>query len=114
MVDGDELAEAAGQAFGLDRRHVAVAREAWAHDHLSVLGTLFLGQQGDEGSLEGRLAGLRKELGDLPGGNHPAVIHGREPVEAFRLVHVGSGHDDAHLRPPGPNGVDQVPELTAR
>jgi hypothetical protein len=32
------------------------------------------------------------------GGQHLAVVHGHQPVEALGLVHVGGGHQHAHAR----------------
>ena len=74
----------------------------------------FLGQQGDEGGLQRRHAGALQQLGGGAGGQNQAVIHGSQPVEALGLVHIGRGHDHAHLRALAADAVDQIPELRAR
>ena len=43
-----------------------------------------------------------------------AVVHGHEPIEALRFVHIGRRHHHAHLRASRPDRVDEVPELPPR
>ena len=70
-----------------------------------------LGQQGDKGLLECRGARSRPNLGWGSGGEHAAIIHGDQLVEAFRLFHVGGGDDHAHPRASGTHALHQFPEL---
>ena len=114
LVDGDEIAEAHGEIARLDRRLAIFAGGARRNLDRPVRATLFLGQQRDEGGLERGGAGLRTQVRRRAAGQHPAGIHRHQPVEALGLLHIGGGHDDAHLRPPGTNAGDQLPEMPAR
>ena len=71
-------------------------------------------QQGDERGFE--VLGARPLLeffGRTDGEDLPGV-HRDEPVEAVGFVHVGGGDEHAHPRPPGPDVVDERPELLPR
>ena len=112
-VDRNEVAEAAGQVGRLDRG-IAVMRHAGRYVHRLVACSLFLRQQPDEGGFERflscRLANIRRRSR----GKHPAVIHCGQPVEAFRLLHIGGSHEHAHMRAAGADRVDEFPELPPR
>ena len=69
----------------------------------------------DEGFVERRfVAAARLQLRGRAAGDHPAVVHGGEPIEPLRFFHVGRGDDDAHGWAPRADAVDQLPELPAR
>ncbi len=114
MIDGDEIAEAAGQTLRLDRGRGVLAHDPRPHHDLPVLRALGLRQQRDEGAFQRRLPRLFAEFGGRAGGDRLAVIHRHEPVEALGLLHIGGGDNDAHARAAGADRVDQVPELAAR
>ncbi|MCY1483927.1 hypothetical protein D9M68_175120 [compost metagenome] len=115
MIDGDELAEAAGQVVGLDGD---LRRTLGAHprrDHQRVVaGTPGFRQQRDERRFQRVAAGLRADLGRAAGGQHAAGVHRHQVVEALGLLHVGGGDDHAHARAAGADALDQLPELVAR
>ena len=75
---------------------------------------LLLRQQRDEGFLQRRLAGLVQHFLQRAAGDDLAVVHGHQPIEALRFVHVGGGDHHAHLRATRADSVDQIPELAAR
>ena len=52
MIDGDEIAEPAGQALRLDGRRLVVALGARRTIDLLMLAALFLRQQGNEGLVQ--------------------------------------------------------------
>jgi len=54
-----------------------------------------------------------EDFGCFPARNEPAAIHGAQPVELLRLVHVSGRDDHAHARTARTHVADQVPELPA-
>ncbi|MNZ46506.1 hypothetical protein D3C78_641890 [compost metagenome] len=112
VIDRNEIAEAAGQVVGLDGD--AVGLLAWRNPQLMVAMALALRQQGDEGGFQRRLAGAFAQLGGRAGGQHPALVHRHQPVEALGLLHVGGRHQHAHAPVLGADALDQLPELVAR
>jgi hypothetical protein len=111
-VDRDEVAEAHGQALGLDGDLAAVCQRRY--HHLFVPTPAFFRQQGDKGLLQAGAAGAPQQLGRAAFGQHAAGIQRHQVVEAFGLLHVGGGHQHAHLRTLGADAGDQLPELVAR
>ncbi|MCY1417919.1 hypothetical protein D9M71_334650 [compost metagenome] len=112
VVHRDEIAEAAGQVVGLDGD--AVALRARRNLQFVVAAALALGQQRDERRLQRLRAGALAQLGRRASGEHPALVHRHQPVEALGLVHVGGRHQHAHARMAGADAFDQLPELAAR
>ncbi|CAO3437987.1 hypothetical protein [Azospirillum argentinense] len=112
MVDRHETAEAHGQALRLDGDVACVPRARHDRDGL-VAAALLLGHQRDEGLLQRRGPGALQQVPRAAGGQHAPLVHGDEPVEARRLLHVGGGHHHAHAGPVRPYAVDQLPELPA-
>ena len=47
-------------------------------------------------------------------GQHAAGVHGHQVIETLGLLHVGGGHQHAHLRALHADARDQFPELVAR
>ncbi|KAG1254366.1 hypothetical protein G6F68_010884 [Rhizopus microsporus] len=114
VVHGHEVAEAHGQVAGFDGDFSLVV-DGQRHDfHRLVAAALGLGQQRDEGGFQAVCAGALGQRYRGAGGQYPALVHGDQPVEALRLVHVGGGDDHAHARAFAPYLVDQVPELRTR
>ena len=88
MVDGDEVAEAHGEAPGLDRDLAVVLRIA-RRDLDGLIGVAALaGQQGDESRLERGRPGLGEQLRRTARGQHATGIHGDQPVEGRGFLHV--------------------------
>ena len=81
---------------------------------LPHLAAFLFGQEGDERGFE--VIGARPLLEFLGRTDREdlAGVHGDEPVEAVGFVHVGGGDEHAHPRPPGPDVVDERPELLPR
>ena len=113
MVHGHKVAKAHGEITRLNG-DIVIAGLQRRDLHGGMAALFLLGQQGDEGSLQRGHAGALQQLGGCAGGQNPAIIHGGQPVKALGLVHIGRGHDHAHLRALAANAVDQIPELRAR
>ena len=113
MINADEIAEPARQPLGLNRRRLVRRGDARAHDNFLVQRALGLGQNGDEGIVESSSPVLASSS-SRSRGDDLAVIHRHQPVEARSLVHVGGGDHHTHLRTPGADSVDRVPELPPR
>jgi len=114
-IHGDEIAEAHGQVVGLDGdlRRALVSR-AW-RDHQRLVATApGFGQQRDEGRFQILAGGARQQFGRRAGIQHAALVHGHQPVETLRLVHVGGRHQHAHAGTVTADARDQLPELAAR
>ena len=75
---------------------------------------LMIRQESDECVLDRAGAGLALEIGRRAAGEHLCVIHGDQPVKAFRFLHVSGGDQHAHVGILDVQIVDQFPELTAR
>ncbi|MNS94701.1 hypothetical protein D3C72_1289260 [compost metagenome] len=75
---------------------------------------LFFGEKRDEGCIEIGCRRALQKFGRRTGSQYFAAIHGNQPVETGGLFHIGRCDDDAHARTPGPDGIDQFPELPAR
>ena len=78
-----------------------------------MVAAFFLGKQRDECRVESVAASAFEKFIRCAGGEHAAGIHGHEPVESPRLVHVGRGDDHAHAGAPASDVLDQIPELCA-
>jgi len=114
MIDGREVSEALGEAPRLDGDLVlAVDRAGWDGDG-SMRSPARLRKKRDEGFLQGAGAGALIERWGRSGGEDPSRVHGDQPVEPRRLLHVGRGDEHAHLRPSGTDACDQLPELRTR
>ena len=113
VIDGDEISEAPCKPLRLDRRCLVGAWRARPHDDLLVQRALLLREKRDEGIVEIGLARLGKDFLGRPLCDDLAVVHGGEPVETARLIHVGGCDNDAHLPPALADGIDELPELTA-
>ncbi|GLK58309.1 hypothetical protein GCM10017624_04660 [Azotobacter vinelandii] len=113
VVHRDEVAEAAGQAMGLDGGLAAVGGQRRDLQGV-VAAALLLGQQGDEGGLQVGAAGAGEDLAGAAGVQDLAVVHDHQPVETLRLVHVGGGHQHTHAGAVVADAFDQFPELAAR
>ncbi len=112
MIDRHEVAEALGQAPGLDHRRATGRRPGWQHRRDMVLAPL-LGQEADEGLLQTVAARGGQEVAGRVVGQDPAAIHGDQPVELARLVHGGGGHEHRHGRALPADLADKRPELAA-
>src|SRR5262249_6678920 len=114
VVDGDEIAKAAGQAIRFDRWGLISADGARTHDDFLMLGALFRWEKGNEGVIQRGLLRFGEDLLRRATRDDLAVVHGGEPVEAAGLVHISRRDDHAHGRPPRADRIDQLPELPAR
>ena len=115
MIDGDEIAEPARKPLRLDcRRPLSSLSARGAHDDLLMLAALFRWKQRNEGIVERALVRLGKDLLWRAMRDDLAVIHGGEPIEPARLVHVCGSDDHAHQRATGADRIDQLPELSTR
>ena len=103
--------ESNGQALGFDGDLLAVL-QGW-NEHLLMAATAFLRQQGNEGLLQAGAAGARAQFGGTAFGQHAAGIHRHQVVEALGFLHIGCGHQHAHLWALRANARDQFPELVA-
>ena len=110
-VHCDEIAEAHGQALGLDGDLVAALQGR--NHHLLVAAAAFLGQQANEGLFQAGGFGACAQFGRAAFGQYAAGIHRHQMIEALGLLHVGGGHQHAHLRALRANAFDQLPELVA-
>src|SRR5262247_1503260 len=114
MVDGDEIAKAAGQAIRFDRRGLISADGARTHDDFLMLGALFRWEKGNEGVIQRGLLRFGEDLLRRATRDDLAIVHGGKPVEPAGLVHIGRRDDHAHGWTPGSDRIDQLPELPAR
>ena len=71
------------------------------------------GRRATKVSSRSRLPVRLLELLGRAGREDAAGVHRHQPVEALGLVHVRRGDEHAHPRPPGPDLVDERPELLA-
>ena len=113
MIDGDEISEAPCESVRLDRWSFVRAWPAWPDDNLLVQRSFLFREKRDESVVEIALAGLSENFLGRALRDDLAVVHGGEPVEAARLIHVGGRNNDAHLRPALADGFDELPELPA-
>ncbi|OIQ64912.1 hypothetical protein GALL_535350 [mine drainage metagenome] len=114
LVDSDEIAERTGQIGRFDCVSALVEAPPRREHDPAVLHVPRFRQQGDEGLFQGLRSGARLEPGSGAGGDWPPGLHRDEPVEAFRLVHVGRGEEYAHSRTAHADALDQNPKLIAR
>src|SRR5208337_5118402 len=56
---------------------------------------------------------LRLDFGRRASCKHLPVAHRNQPVEEFRLLHVGSGYQHAHAGLARTHALDEFPELAA-
>ena len=112
MVDGDEIAKAAGNPVRLDRRRLVIALGARPHDDLLMLPALFWRKQGNESVVERTLLCPVEDLIRSAMRDNLAVIHRGKPIEPAGLVHVRGRDDYAHQRATRADRVDQFPELS--
>ncbi len=111
-IHRNEVAEAHGQVVGFDGDAVAgLAR--WDFQR-AMASTLLFRQQANERLLQAVAVGARQQFSRRAGGENSPCVHRHQMIEALRLVHVGSGHQHAHLWPFGSDAVDQLPELRPR
>ena len=113
VVHGHEVAEAAGQALGLDDG-LATRALARRHVQLAVPAARLLGQQRDEGRVEVARRGALLQLRRSAGCQDAAGVHRGEPAEDLGLLHVGGRHHHGHAGPTLADAVDELPELTPR
>jgi len=114
VVDGGEAAEAHRQVFRFDGDlTVTVGGQRRDFDR-PMAAAFFFRQQRDEGLVERLGAGALQQFVRRAGGEHLAGIHGDEPVETRRFLHVGGGHEHAHAFARGANLIDEGPELAPR
>ncbi len=112
MIDRGELAEAHGQVPGLDGGIAIVFRPRRNLDR-PIIPALVFRQQPDEGCLQRlRLRAVQQAFGRVAG-QHPPIVHRRQPVETCRLLHIGRGHQHAHAGPGTTDAGDQLPELAS-
>src|SRR5262249_43861597 len=95
VVDGDEIAKAAGQAIRFDRRGLVSADGARTHDDFLMLGALFRWKKGNEGVIERGLLRFGEDLLRRATRDDLAVVHGGKPIEAAGLVHISRRDDHA-------------------
>jgi hypothetical protein len=110
VVDGHEIPEASRQPTGFDR-YDAIFGAAWWHDEPAVPAALALGEQRDERLFQRARPSVLLEVMRAARGQHLASVHGNQPVKAFGLLHVGSGHQDAHAGAASADMGDEFPEL---
>ena len=96
MIDGDEIAEPAGQPVGFDGRRLVFSLNAWPDHDLLMLAALLGREKCNERIVKRRLLCFGEDLLRRTVCNDFAVIHGRKPIEAARFVHVGRCHEHAH------------------
>jgi len=114
MVHRHEVAEAHRQILRFNGDvGLFVQCQRFNHD-FSVGAPFFFRQQGDEGRFERMVAGAIEQFSRRAGGQHPAVVHGHQPVEALGFFHVGRGHQHAHAGAVGTDAGNQLPELRPR
>ncbi len=112
VIHGREIPEPTGEIPRLDG-HLLLASRARLHHHGTIAFALFGGQQGDERLFQGARACAREQVLRRAGGQHAPLIHGHQPIEACRFLHVGGGHQHAHAGPAGADAIDEFPELSA-
>jgi hypothetical protein len=112
VVDGDEVAEALGEPFRLDDR-LRQAGKARRDDQFLVA-ALLLRQERNEGFFEGLRLGPRLDLRRGARAEDPPGVHGDQPVEGIRLLHVRGGDDGAHATTLRADARDELPELPPR
>src|SRR5690606_41756068 len=112
MIDRDEIPEALSQIRRLDRNIAGRFRfERW-NLHRPVSATLLLRHERDEGGFERARACAFVELLRCSRRKNLAVVHGDQPIELTRLVHVRRGDDDTHVGTRCTDIGDEIPELT--
>ncbi|MNE98208.1 hypothetical protein D3C80_1966980 [compost metagenome] len=97
--------------MGLDGEAIVVLAR-WNHQ-FAVQAAFGFRQQADEGLFQAGAGGALQQFGRGAGGEDAPIVHRHQMVEALRLVHVGGGHQHAHLRALGADAFDQLPELVA-
>ena len=113
VVHRHEVAEAARQVLGFDGGRAVGVRARRDHQRLAAA-ALVGRQQGHVGGLQRGGAGGLQHGGGGVAGQHAAVVHRHQMVEALGFFHVGRGHDHRHAGALGAQGFDQAPELPAR
>ena len=114
VVHSGEIAEADRDMLGLDGDVSIGFGGAFRDNDLVVIPPRFRRQKRDEGGVEIGGTRLVQKLVRRAGGEHVAVVHGHEPVEACGFFHIGGRDYDAHAGAIPPDVVDQLPELAAR
>jgi hypothetical protein len=113
VIHGGESAEAPREPGRLNGG-LAVGGPARGDGERPVAAPPGLGQQRDEGGVQVARGGEGHQRVGRAGGQDPPGVHGGDPLEPRRLLHVGGGDQDAHPRPPAPDAGEQLPELAAR
>lgn len=83
--------EPLGQAARLDGDIVLTALRKRRYDEFPVGRPFGFGQESDEGCIEIVAPGLFEQLLRRTGIEDSAVVHGDQPVEPLRFVHIGGG-----------------------
>src|ERR1700730_5005624 len=88
VVDGDEIAKAAGQAIRFDRRGFISADGARTHDDFWMLGAFFRREKGNEGVIQRGLLRFGEDLLRRATRDDLAIVHGGEAVETAGLLPI--------------------------
>ena len=113
IVDGREVAEAAGKITGYNDGRAIGRRTLW-NDEGCAAATKLARKQCNEGVLQARSSGFSLEFLRRAGRDDFAGIHRDKPIEALGLLHIGGCGQEAHARVPFPDPFGQFPELPAR
>src|SRR5258705_2804721 len=113
VIDSRKSTEPLSETMCFDRRR-STAGLSWRNYRLFVTLTRFLGQESNEGLLEGPLVGAVLQLIGRTGRQDLAGVHRDQPVKALRLVHVSRSDHYAHACTTGADAIDQFPELSPR
>ena len=85
--------------------------DARPHDDLLVQSALFRRKERNEGVVKSSLLRFGEDLLRSAMRDDLAVVHGGEPIEPARLVHIRGCNNHAHLRPTRTDGINELPEL---
>ena len=114
LIHGGEIPEFLGESLRFDHRVVAgTGHPRWQRERV-MSAPFFFGQQRDERRFKAARSRLRLDFSRRAGGEDLPGVHSSQPIEAFRLVHVSRGDQDAHPAPAGADVVNELPELSAR
>ena len=111
VIDRGKVAETPGEVACFDSDLGFIAQGAVPGLHGAVAGTPVAREQADEGPLQRVRARALEQLVWRARGEHPALVHGDEPVEPRGFFHVSGGNQQAHARPIGTDAAYELPEL---